>query len=373
MARLRRIALVAGATAVVSVVTSPPAGAQVGGLGVNDWGCKPPPHHRYPVVVVHGVYLNSDSTSRRTAAGLRRLGYCVFSVDYGMRGTARMEVSGGELARFVGRVLDETGALRVSIVGHSSGGTLARYYAKFLAGTTKIDDLVTFAAPHNGTSRPLLRPFGSRGPCDACAQQVAGSPFIRALNEGNPTPRPVSYTQVATRLDGQTDPYTSAHLPSSPDGRVTNVTVQSRCPLDFNDHVGVISDRVALQWMLNALGRRGPAAGSFRPDCTGRLFDRFPDSDSGVVPQDLLVTVRPCKAVRGRLRAGGFRRSATLIRTRGIRCPRARRVAIGWLNRGGRRVRFRGWTCRTGRRRGRSVRVRCTRRGGQRVSFRGRR
>jgi triacylglycerol lipase len=367
---MRRIALLAGATAVVCAAASPGASAQT---GVNDWNCKPPPRHRYPVVTVHGVQLDGFRTTRRMAPVLSRLGYCVFSLDYGAGGTARMEVSGGELADFVERVLDATGARRVSIVGHSSGGTLARYYAKFLAGTAKIDDLVTFAAPHQGTSRPLQRALGSRGGCTACEQQVAGSSFIRGLNEGNPTPRPISYTQVATRFDGQVNPYTSSHLPHAGDGRVTNVTVQTRCPGDLNDHVGIISDPVALQWMLHALGRRGPAIGSFRPDCTGRLFDRFPDSDSGVVPDDLVVRVRPCRAVRGRVRAGGFRRSATLIRRRGVGCPRARRVAIGWLNRGGRRARFRGWTCRTGRRRGRSVQVRCRRPGGKRVSFRGRR
>lgn len=370
MVRLRRMALLAATMALACASASPPAEAQV---GVNDFACKSPPRHRYPVVIVHGVWLDADDTARRLGPALKRLGYCVFAVSYGNGGTARMDLAAGEFAAFVQRVLDATGARRVSIVGHSSGGTLARYYVKYLTGTTKVDDLVTFASPHNGTSRPLPRPLGSRGSCTACEQQVRGSSFINALNEGNPTPRPVSYTQVATRFDGMTSPYVSSNLPPSPDGRVTSLTVQTRCPGDLHEHVGLISDPVALQWALHALGRRGPADGNFRPDCSGRLLDRFPDSDSGVVPADLLVVVRRCKAVRGRPRRGGFRRSATLIRKIGVGCPRARRVAIGWLNRGGRRVRFRGWRCRTGRRSGRYVHVRCRRPGGKRVSFRGRR
>ena len=368
MARLQRTALVAAVTALTLASGSPPASAQSGTF-LNDFGGKPPTRHRYPVVIVHGVWHGADVTAGRLTPALLRLGYCVFAPSYGNRGEARMDIGAGEFAAFVNRVLEETRAKRVSIVAHSSGGTMARYYVKFLAGTTKVDDLVTFASPHGGTTFPLPRPLGRFGPCTACEQQVRGTSFIQGLNEGDVTPRPVSYTQVATRYDGMTTPFTSAHLRPSADGRVLNRTVQSYCRNDYREHVGIITDAVALQWALSALGRRGPADPGFRPDCSGALLMNFPDSNSGVVPQDLVVSTKPCKAVR---RGRGFRRRATSIRRRGVGCRRARNVASGWLNRRGNPIRFRGWRCRIVRRRGRTSLVRCTRRNGKRVTFRGR-
>jgi triacylglycerol esterase/lipase EstA (alpha/beta hydrolase family) len=38
-------------------------------------------------------------------------------------------------------------------------------------------------------------------------------------------------------------------------------------PLDLTEHLGIIYDAPALQWVENALGRAGPADASFRPRC----------------------------------------------------------------------------------------------------------
>ena len=47
----------------------------------------------------------------------------------------------------------------------------------------------------------------------------------------------------------------------------TNVVLQDRCPLDLVEHVTIQDDPVAARWVLNALGRNGPADPSFRPRC----------------------------------------------------------------------------------------------------------
>jgi triacylglycerol lipase len=60
-------------------------------------------------------------------------------------------------------------------------------------------------------------------------------------------------------------PYTSAVLKRGP--RTTNVLLQDDCPLEPVEHVGIMYDPAALQWVQNALRRRGPANPAFKPTC----------------------------------------------------------------------------------------------------------
>ena len=73
---------------------------------------------------------------------------------------------------------------------------------------------------------------------------------------------------IETSHDEVVTPYQSVFLPPE-DGRVTNVLLQDDCPADLSDHIALTDDPVAIQWVLNALGRTSPADPSFRPDCTG--------------------------------------------------------------------------------------------------------
>lgn len=191
----------------------------------------------------------------------------MFALDYGNRGLGRIQDSARGLRAFVNRVLEATGARRASIVGHSQGGMMPRYYLKFLGGARKVGDLVGLVPSNHGTTTPLA-PWADEGGCVACAQQVAGSRFIRRLNAGDETPGGLSYTQITTRYDGVVTPYRSAYLRPD-DDQVTNVTVQDRCPLDTFEHAAFVYDPVALQWALDALAHRGPADPGLRPDCTG--------------------------------------------------------------------------------------------------------
>ena len=198
---------------------------------------------------------------------LAQRGYCVFRFDYGNDGTADIVTSAHELARFVDRLLARTGARRVSIVGHSEGGLMPRYYIRFLGGAAKVDDLVGLAPSNHGTDNPLALEGALLG-CTACGQQLAwGSTFLSTLNAGDETPAPVDYTTIETAYDEVVVPYTSAFL-TGPAARVTNVTLQARCPDDFSGHLDITLDPVALQWVENALSRPGPAAPGLRPSCS---------------------------------------------------------------------------------------------------------
>jgi triacylglycerol esterase/lipase EstA (alpha/beta hydrolase family) len=231
---------------------------------VDSADCKPPPQHPEPVLLAYGTFGMTDWSLIGPALAQR--GYCVFTFGYGFYGTAGIASSARELDTFVDQVLARTGAQRVSIVGHSEGGMMPRYYIKFLGGAAKVGDLVGLSPSNHGTTSPAAMEGAALG-CTACAEQEAvGSSFLTQLNRGNETPAGVDYTSIATRDDTVVTPYRSAFL-DGPGARVTNVVLQADCPDDSVGHLGVPTDPVALQWVENALGRAGPADPGFRPRC----------------------------------------------------------------------------------------------------------
>jgi lipase (class 2) len=225
--------------------------------------CKPPPQHPYPVLLLSGTY--GVSWWALIGPQLAQLGYCVYTLAYGNDATGDIIASAKQLGPRVDQVLASTGASRVSIVGHSEGGMMPRYYIKFLGGGSKVDQLVALAPPNHGTLNPATYAGAVTG-CVACAQQETGSSFLAQLNAGDETPPPVNYTVIETRYDEVVVPYTSAFL-NGPSARVTNVTLQAGCPRDLVGHIGITTDPIALQWVENALAGKGPANPSFVPSC----------------------------------------------------------------------------------------------------------
>src|SRR5919198_6777400 len=87
--------------AVARAAPSPP--------GANDPSCKPSTAHPYPVVLVHGTFLNQTSWLTLSPQ-LKSAGYCVFSLDYGSGGTRGIRQSATQLSAFVDQVLSDTHA-----------------------------------------------------------------------------------------------------------------------------------------------------------------------------------------------------------------------------------------------------------------------
>jgi triacylglycerol lipase len=143
---------------------------------------------------------------------------------------------------------------------------MPRYYIEFLGGAAKVKNLVALAPSNHGTLNPSTLGGGLIG-CFACLQQQTGSSFLAQLNGGDETPSPVDYTVIETMYDAVVIPYSSAFL-NGPSARVTNVTLQQKCPRDIVGHIGITADPVALQWVENALAQsNGPADPSFVPSC----------------------------------------------------------------------------------------------------------
>ena len=234
--------------------------------------CQPTAAHPYPVILVHGTFANQALSWNALRPLLAADGFCVFSLDYGNNATASMAQSGNTVAAFARQVLAQTGAAKVSFVGHSQGGSLSRYVAKDKGLLAQTDDIVGLAPSSHGTTSPFAGPAALLG-CAACRDQQAGSPFMKALNTPPEAPGPVSYTVLSTRYDEVVTPYQSQALSGS---TVTNVVLQSRCPGDLTEHVGIIYDPVALQWARDALLRPGPANPAFVPDCSGRTTGNDP-------------------------------------------------------------------------------------------------
>jgi triacylglycerol esterase/lipase EstA (alpha/beta hydrolase family) len=270
--RLRRIRLAAAIAVAVAAGTPAVASADVSDLlpsvspaGANDFTCRPSTARPEPVVLVHGTFEGAADNWATVSPQLKAAGYCVFALDYGDRATGDIAISAGQLSRFVDAVLAATGAHKVSLVGHSQGGMMPRYYIKFLGGEKKVDDLVGLAPSNHGTTNPGAFVTGATV-CEACAQQMAGSPLLEQLNAGDETPGNVSYTVIETRYDEVVVPYTSAFLAGG--ANTANILLQDACPAEVIDHHEIPNDQLAIRWTLQALDRPGPADPTDPPSCT---------------------------------------------------------------------------------------------------------
>src|SRR5580692_1640539 len=104
-----------------------PAGANV--------PCHPSAAHPYPVVLVEGTFASMYNSFEAISPDLVNNGYCVYAFNYGQTiplsgfyAMGDIPTSAGELATEVKRVLAETGASKVDLVGWSQGGMMPRYY-----------------------------------------------------------------------------------------------------------------------------------------------------------------------------------------------------------------------------------------------------
>ncbi|MBJ7518201.1 MAG: alpha/beta fold hydrolase [Solirubrobacteraceae bacterium] len=238
--------------------------------GTNDFSCRPSAEHPNPVVLVHGTAANMALSWRAIGPELKNRGFCVFALNYGRLypgpsfGLARIERSARELGVFVDRVLAATGATKVDIIGHSQGGMMPRQYLRFEGGAGKVGTLVGMSPSNHGSGDPDEVDAPSRVPAwvrnwlrsltsslaPAFAQQSAGSPFMRQLNEGGDTVPGVRYVVIQTRYDEIVTPWTSALL-DGPD--VTNIVVQDGCEQNKIDHAAIVYDRRAVGYALRAL------------------------------------------------------------------------------------------------------------------------
>lgn len=107
--------------------------------------------HPVPVVLVHGILgdrTNFAALRRHLAnEGIRRFSCFAYRPRLDYQRIAR------DLGAHVDRVLRETGATQVDIVGHSLGGLVARYFMQ-TGGAGRVRRLVTLGTPYLAHTNP---------------------------------------------------------------------------------------------------------------------------------------------------------------------------------------------------------------------------
>lgn len=246
-------------------VNKPPAGA-------NDPSIELTAAHPLPIILIAGTAANAPFNWSVGAPVLANAGYKVFTFNYGnvtnnpnwpVRGTGDIRESAQELADEVQRVLDETGAPKVVLIGHSQGGGMTpEYYLNNLDGAAKVSQFIGIAPGNHGADlsglayiqnipvigRPIFNLMNLLGP--AWLQQAVGSPLLDEIY-GNGDTRPgVLYTTITTKDDWIVTPYTNQALVGP---NVTNIILQDQYP-NFNaGHLGIVFAAPTWDAVLGAL------------------------------------------------------------------------------------------------------------------------
>lgn len=256
--------------------------------GANDWNCRPSAAHPRPVVLVHGTYENRYNNWSRMSPELKAQGYCVYALDYGdtddagvalaptVKGYGDIKKSSKELAAFVDKVLAASGSGQVDLVGHSQGGTLARWYLKADGGANpadpsknKVKKVVQLGATNHGTTMSGIetladtlhmlesgeKPLGKAG-----VQQYEKSDFIRELNADGDTVPGIDYTVIGTKYDEITTPWRSTFMTAGPGATVQNIALQDGCFVDLSAHLSMSYSPRAIGLVKRALDPSAPAA-----------------------------------------------------------------------------------------------------------------
>lgn len=246
--------------------------------GANDWSCTPSKKHPYPVVLVHGTWENAYDNWNGLSPMIKAEGYCVYALNYGnttgigfLNGTGDMIDSANAITPFVDRVLAQTGAAKVDLIGHSQGGALIRYYANKIGGAAKVDQVIALAPSNHPTTLSGLTQFGktiglfttAMNVLDAIKMPAAvqqadqspnpQAPFYQQVNGGSETVPGISYTNIMTKNDEVVTPYTQGAITAGPGARVDNITIQDVCGNDGSEHVSLPYSKNVAQIVLNKL------------------------------------------------------------------------------------------------------------------------
>ena len=159
-----------------------------------------------------------------------------------------------EYAVNAARVAYRRSGRKIALAGHSQGGAMVLWIAKFWPDVARhASDVISIAGPLRGTT--VANGLCITGRCAPLVWQMThGGHTMRALANA-PLPAGLAVTSVGTQLDELITPQ-----PSAGSGHGFHaIEVQSICPGHVADHALLSSDPVAYALMIDAMTHRGPA------------------------------------------------------------------------------------------------------------------
>lgn len=205
-----------------------------------------------PVLLVPG-YGGSTAGLQVLADALHASGRETHLVRTGS-GTGDLRDQAADLETAVRRVLADSGAPSVDLVGYSAGGVVVRYYVAELGGGSTVRRAVTLASPHHGTDLAALAgALGSQTCPEACQQLDPDSDLLRRLNRGDETPAGPRWVAIWTDDDRTVVPPDSGSLEGAVD-----FSVQSVCPGLVVDHADMPRTPAVIAIVESVLGPSAP-------------------------------------------------------------------------------------------------------------------
>ena len=247
--------------------------------GANDDSVDVSAEHPLPIILLNGTTATQGTNWSVGAPVLANAGYKVYTFNYGnvtgnpnspIQATGDIAKSAEELDAEIDRVLVETGAEKVILIGHSQGGgILPAYYINNVdGGAEKVSQVIGIAPSNHGTdvnglagllNVPVLGPLTTAvlniiGP--AFVQQLVGSDFQDVVYGQQDTDPHVIYTNIITRNDEIVTPYTQQALEGD---NVTNIVLQDRYPGYPAGHLGVVLSPQVWDIVLEELEKNAEA------------------------------------------------------------------------------------------------------------------
>jgi hypothetical protein len=163
----------------------------------------------------------------------------------------------GEYITYAIRTVHAMARRKISILGHSQGGSVMRWSLRFWPDTRAMVDDVIGLEPANHGAVPA-NPF-CRLACPAVVWQLREqSRFTAAMNSYQETFAGISYTTVRSDVDAPLISRTDAELHGP--GMIANLRTQDKCPLNLANHGTIwFNDPIAEAYVMDALNHPGPA------------------------------------------------------------------------------------------------------------------
>jgi len=212
---------------------------------------------RPAVLLIHGTGATpQEAWSWNYQIALANAGYGVCTVTLPNRALRDFTIS-AQFAVYAARYAYRSSGRDIAIVGHSQGGLMAAWIAKFWPDVAKhATDIISLAGPMHGTA--LANTLCAAGSCSAIAWQLAIGSHLTNAATNAPLPTTTSFTSIGSRGDEVVFPQPYA---STLEG-ATTIMVQDVCPGRVVDHGLLLSDAVAYALVLDALTHDGPASTS---------------------------------------------------------------------------------------------------------------